>query len=114
MLQKDRPSFINIEVISIFIEIIPVKHMLGVPVVEQWKQIQLGTMRLQDQTLVLLSGLRIQLCCELWCRPAATARMRPLAWEPPYAVGAALKNKKKQKKKEKKRKKGRKEHFNCT
>ena len=29
----------------------------------------------------------------LWCRLAATAPMRPLAWEPPYASGAALKNK---------------------
>ena len=27
----------------------------------------------------------------LWCRPAATAPTRPLAWEPPYAMGAALK-----------------------
>ena len=28
----------------------------------------------------------------LWCRPpAATALIRPLAWEPPYAAGAALK-----------------------
>ena len=26
----------------------------------------------------------------LWCRPAATAPTRALAWEPPYAVGAAL------------------------
>ena len=31
----------------------------------------------------------------LWQRPAATAPIRPLAWEPPYAVGAALKRKKK-------------------
>ena len=23
----------------------------------------------------------------LWCRPAATAPIRPLAWESPYAVG---------------------------
>ena len=30
----------------------------------------------------------------LWCRPAATAQIRPLAWEPPYAVGAALERKK--------------------
>ena len=29
----------------------------------------------------------------LWCRPAATALIRPLAWETPYAVGAALKRK---------------------
>ena len=31
----------------------------------------------------------------LWHRPAATAPIRPLAWEPPYAVGAALKKAKK-------------------
>ena len=30
----------------------------------------------------------------LWCRPAAVAPIRPLAWEPPYAAGAALKSKK--------------------
>ena len=26
----------------------------------------------------------------LWCRPAATTLIRPLAWEPPYATGASL------------------------
>ena len=30
----------------------------------------------------------------LWHRPTATAPIRPLAWEPPYAVGAALKRQK--------------------
>ena len=53
-------------------------------------------------------GLRIGHCRELWCRsqmqdaawilrccgsgvrsPVATAPIRPLAWEPPYAAGAA-------------------------
>ena len=34
----------------------------------------------------------------LWHRPEATALIRPLAWEPPYAVGAALKRQKKKKK----------------
>ena len=34
----------------------------------QWKPIQLGTLRLQVQSLALLSGLRIWHCCELWCR----------------------------------------------
>ena len=29
-----------------------------------------------------------------WHRPAAVAPIRPLAWEPPYAMGAALKSKK--------------------
>ena len=31
----------------------------------------------------------------LWHRPAATALIGPLAWEPPYATGAALKRFKK-------------------
>ena len=30
----------------------------------------------------------------LWGRPAATAPITPLAWEPPHAVGAALKRQK--------------------
>ena len=28
----------------------------------------------------------------LWCRPAAVAPIRPLAWEPPYAMDEALKS----------------------
>ena len=67
-------------------------------------------MRIHVQSLALLSGLRIQRCCELcgigcrrgsdpvwlwlWYRPAPTALMRPLAWEPPYAPCEALKSKK--------------------
>ena len=35
----------------------------------------------------------------LWCRLDATASIRPLAWEPPYASGVALKRKKKERKK---------------
>ena len=35
----------------------------------------------------------------LYCRPAPAALIRPLAWEPPYAVGTALKRKEKKKKK---------------
>ena len=30
----------------------------------------------------------------LWWRPVATVPIRPLAWEPPYASGAALKRQK--------------------
>ena len=44
----------------------------------------------------------------LWCGPAATALIRPLAWEPAYAAGAALEKAKRQKKKKKKKKKERK------
>ena len=74
-------------------------------------------MRLRVQSLALLSGLRsgVAVSCGigrrlgsdtallwLWCRPAATALIRPLAWEPPYAVGVALKDKKNKTKKPKK------------
>ena len=45
------------------------KH--GVPIVAQWKQIWLVTMRLRVRTLALLSGLRIRHCHELWCRSQA-------------------------------------------
>ena len=33
----------------------------------------------------------------LWHRPAATGLIQPLAWEPPYAAGVALKRLKKKK-----------------
>ena len=42
----------------------------------------------------------------LWCRPAAVAQIRHLAWEPPYATSGALKRQKAKKEKEKKEKKG--------
>ena len=66
------------------------------------------------QSLVSLSGQRILLCGELWCRSqtgwdllllwlwcraAAVAPIPPLAWELPYASGAALKRKKKKERK---------------
>ena len=51
---------------------------------------QLVSMRTWVQSLGLLSGLRIQQCC----RPASMALVPPLAWELPWATGAALKKKK--------------------
>ena len=45
----------------------------------------------------------------LWCRPAATAPIGPLAWKPPYAEGAALEKTKKKTKKENERKKPKRE-----
>ena len=33
----------------------------------------------------------------LWCRLAAVSPIGPLAWEPPYATGMALKSKKEKK-----------------
>ena len=40
----------------------------------------------------------------LWCRLAATAQIRPLAWESPYAAGAAQEIAKRQKTKQNKTK----------
>jgi len=63
-------------------------------------------MKLWVSSLALLSELRIRCCLScgvgrrrssdlvllwLWHRLAATALIRPLAWEPPYALGMALK-----------------------
>ena len=63
-------------------------------------------MRTQVRSLASLSGFRIRHCHELWCwsqtrlgSPIAEAvgvgrqlqLIQPLAWEPPYAVSAALK-----------------------
>ena len=44
----------------------------------------------------------------LYHRPAATARIRPLAWEPPYATEVALEKAKRQKKKKRKKERKRK------
>ena len=41
---------------------------LGVPVVAQWKQIRLGSIRMWVQSLASLGGSGIWHCCELWYR----------------------------------------------
>ena len=82
-------------VVSLFSKLTSFKKThQGVPVVVQWKRIHLGTMRLHIRSLASLSGLRIGHCCELCCRSAATALIRPLAWKPPHAEGVALKRQK--------------------
>ena len=92
--------------------------LIGVPIVAWRKQTWLGSMRMWVRSLTSLSGLKIQRCRELWCtlqmwcgsdlallwpwcRPAAVALIRPLAWELPQAAGAALKSKTKPKKQHK-------------
>ena len=71
-------------------------------------------MRLRVRSLPLLSGLTIRHCCELccgigcrrssdpvllwlWRRPEAKAPIGALAWEPLYAMEAALEKEKKKK-----------------
>ena len=68
-------------------------------------------MRLHVRSLTLLGGLRISVAVScgiglrqgsdplllwLWRRLVATAPIRLLAWEPPYAAGAALEKAKRQ------------------
>ena len=81
-------------------------------------QTQLVSMMMQVQSLVLLGGLRIQCCCELWYRSQmlaqipcccgcgvgwqAAAPIQPPAWELPHAAGAAPKSKNKTKQKTRK------------
>ena len=70
----------------------------GVPVVDQW----LTNPTRNDEVVGLIPGLAQWVKCGvgcrcssnpallwLWRRPAAIAPMRPLAWESPYAAGAA-------------------------
>ena len=74
-------------------------------------------MRLRVRSLPLLNGSGVAVSCGvgcrrgsdpallwLWRRPAATAPIRPLAWEPPYAVGAAQEMAKRQNKQTNKKK----------
>ena len=43
----------------------------------------------------------------LWCRPAAIALIRPLDWEPPYAMAVGLEKAKRKKERREERKKER-------
>jgi len=82
--------------------------------VAQWLT-NLRTMRLRVRSLDLLSGLEsgMAMSCGvgcrcgldpellwLWRRPVATAPIGPLAWEPPYAMGEALKRQQQQQKRQ--------------
>ena len=107
---KMSPSFKRKEIRYIFpdrysVTIITIQQRdLGVPVAAQWKPVWLVSMRTQVHSL---SGLRIWHCYEQMqhgsggvvavSRQAAVTPIWPLAWEPPYAPGVALKRQKRQK-----------------
>ena len=72
----------------------------------QQKQIRLGTLRFHPWPRSVRQGSGVAVSCELWCRsqtrlgsstamagrrPGAVALIQPPAWEPPYAVGVAVK-----------------------
>ena len=81
-------------------------EMSGVPVMAQQKRIQRASLRMRVWSLASLvgqwsgvatssgvgcrRGLDLVLLW-LWHRLEATTQIGPLAWEPPYATGAALK-----------------------
>ena len=57
----------------------------SIPVLAQW---------VKDLVLLWVLGSALMLLLLwLWCRPAAVALIQPLAREPPYATGVALKKK---------------------
>ena len=57
-------NYENLYIVNFWIK----REFVRVPVVLQWKQIWLGTMRLQVWSLASINGLRIQRFHELWCR----------------------------------------------
>ena len=94
-------------------------NLIGVPVVVQWFTNPTRNHEVEGSILGFAHGLMIWCCRELWCRfrhssdptllwlwrrPVATAPIGPLAWEPPYAEGAAQEIAKKKKRKKKKKK----------
>ena len=75
----------------------------GVPVVAQWLTNPTRNHEVEGLILGLAQWVKDLVFLWLWCKPVATALIRPLAWEPPYAAGAALKTKTKDKLKKKKK-----------
>ena len=88
-----------------------------------WREFHCGTTEMNPtsnhEDTGSLSGPEIWCCCELWCRshtwlrscfvvlwcrPVATAPVGLLTWEPPYAVRATQKSKKKKKPQKNKKK----------
>ena len=87
--------------------------ILGVPVMAQWLMNPTRNHEVADSVPSLaqwVKGSSIAVSCGvgcrcssdpallwLWCRPVATAPIRPLAWETPYAAGSAQQMAKRQK-----------------
>ena len=70
-------TWMNLEKIMLSVRSPSQRHknyILAVTVVAKQKQMRLGTVRLRVRSLAPLSGLRIQRCCELWCRSQTRLR----------------------------------------
>ena len=75
---------------------------LGVAIVAQWLTNPTRNPEVLGSFPGLAQCVKDPALLWLWHRPAATAPIGPLAWEPPYAMGVALEKDKKTKKKKNK------------
>ena len=75
----------------------------GVPVVAQWLTNLTRNHEVTGWIPGLAQWVKDLVLLWLWCRLVATAPIRLLAWEPPYAAGVALEKAKRQKDKKKKK-----------
>ena len=71
------------------------KTNFGVPIVAQWLTNPTRNHEVAGSIPGLAQWVKDPVLLWLWCGLVATAPIRPLAWESPYAAGAALEKTKK-------------------